>query len=145
MSASASVSADPSAGVSSFLSAWSALHHHPDVAVKAEANRWLMSFQASREAWQAADSILHTPQLGDDVYYNAANILRHKLLHNYADLPGKDTRSALHAHAHRSRQPTTRYVTLLTRPPHVRCAAATVCVCQTLLPDGHSVIPYSAT
>ena len=78
-----------SAGVQSFLSAFSALHHHPDVAVKSEANRWLMSFQLSGEAWQVADAVLHTPQLSDEVYYNAANILRHKLLHNYSDLPGE--------------------------------------------------------
>ena len=82
------VAAAPSAGVAAFLSAFSALHHHPDVAVKAEANRWLMAFQLSRDAWQVADAVLHTPQLSDEVYYNAANILRHKLLHNYDDLPG---------------------------------------------------------
>ena len=82
-------SSSTAAGVTSFLSAFSALHHHPDVAVKAEANRWLMSFQASPEAWQVSDAVLHAPQLSDEVYYNAANILRHKLMHNYYDLPGK--------------------------------------------------------
>ena len=51
-----------------------------------------MSFQASRESWQVADSVLHTPALSDEVYYNAATILRHKLLHDYRDLPDAASR-----------------------------------------------------
>ena len=82
-------------GVTSFLSAFSALHHHPDSAVKAEANRWLMSFQASREAWQVSDAVLHSPQLSDEVYYNAANILRQKLMHSYHELPGQTAQPAI--------------------------------------------------
>jgi hypothetical protein len=75
--------------VSSFVSALSALHEHPDPAVKSAANVWLMRFQESSSAWQVCDALLHTPGQAEDVYYNAANILRQKLLHSYNELPGQ--------------------------------------------------------
>ena len=92
-SAGAAAAVSSPAGVHTFLAAFHALHHNPDSAVKAEANRWLMSFQASRDAWQVSDAVLHTAQLSDELYYNAANILRHKLLHSYGDLPGHSPRT----------------------------------------------------
>ena len=89
----APASLDVAGGVSAFLSAFAALHHHPEPAVKAAANAWLMGFQDAALAWQVADAVLHRPSLDDEVYYNAATILRQKLLHHYQhDLTGQQQR-----------------------------------------------------
>lgn len=45
--------------------ALNALYHHPDDAVRVQADRWLQDFQRTIDAWQVLISPLFVPQTSD--------------------------------------------------------------------------------
>lgn len=61
------------------LNALNALYHHDDRAVKDEADRFLLQFQQSQEAWSIADAILHDASTGMEAQWFAAQTLRVKV------------------------------------------------------------------
>ena len=60
------------------LNALNALYHHEDRQVKDEADRYLLGFQQSPEAWSVADAMLHDPSTSMEAQWFAAQTLRVK-------------------------------------------------------------------
>lgn len=64
-----------------------ALNHHPDAAVKRQAEQWLKQFQESAEAWTVCDSLLHDPGSTAEVNFLCSQTLKHKVQRDFDDLP----------------------------------------------------------
>jgi len=64
-----------------------ALNHHPDVAVKRQAEQWLKSFQESADAWSVCDRLLHDPSSTPEVHFLCSQTLKHKVQRDFDDLP----------------------------------------------------------
>ena len=69
------------------LQAVQALYHHPDEAVKKQANVWLEAWQQSQEAWAVSSAILSDPNTGLDAQYFCAQTLRNKVVFSPCNFP----------------------------------------------------------
>lgn len=64
-----------------------ALNHHPDGAVKRQAEEWLKTFQESAHAWMVCDALLHDPLSTQEVHFLCSQTLKHKVQRDFDDLP----------------------------------------------------------
>ena len=64
-----------------------ALNHHPDAAVKRQAEQWLKQFQESADAWTVCDGLLHDPVSTPEVNFLCSQTLKHKVQRDFDDLP----------------------------------------------------------
>uniref|UniRef100_A0A2P2MLS6 Transportin-3-like n=1 Tax=Rhizophora mucronata TaxID=61149 RepID=A0A2P2MLS6_RHIMU len=83
--------------------ALSALYHHPDDAVRMEADRWLQGFQRTLDAWQVADNLLHDPSSNLETLIFCSQTLRSKVQRDFEELPSeafRPLRSSLNVRFH---------------------------------------------
>lgn len=73
--------------------ALNALYHHPDDAVRAQADRWLQDFQHSIDAWQVADNFLHDTNSNIETLIFCSQTLRSKVQRDFEELPSEAFRS----------------------------------------------------
>ncbi|CAI9773755.1 unnamed protein product [Fraxinus pennsylvanica] len=69
--------------------ALSALYHHPDDAVRMQADRWLQDFQRTIDAWQVADNLLHDPASNQETLIFCSQTLRSKVQRDFEELPSE--------------------------------------------------------
>ncbi|CAN0903227.1 Transportin MOS14 [Linum grandiflorum] len=69
--------------------ALNALYHHPDDAVRMEADRWLQSFQRTLDAWQVADNLLHDAASNLETLIFCSQTLRSKVQRDFEELPSE--------------------------------------------------------
>ncbi|KAL2462914.1 ARM repeat superfamily protein [Forsythia ovata] len=69
--------------------ALSALYHHPDDAVRMQADRWLQDFQRTIDAWQVADNLLHDPSSNQETLIFCSQTLRSKVQRDFEELPSE--------------------------------------------------------
>ncbi|CAI0399063.1 unnamed protein product [Linum tenue] len=69
--------------------ALNALYHHPDDAVRMEADRWLQSFQRTLDAWQVADNLLHDATSNMETLIFCSQTLRSKVQRDFEELPSE--------------------------------------------------------
>ncbi|CAI0549560.1 unnamed protein product [Linum tenue] len=79
--------------------ALNALYHHPDDAVRMEADRWLQSFQRTLDAWQShsnlncfyqvADNLLHDATSNLETLIFCSQTLRSKVQRDFEELPSE--------------------------------------------------------
>ncbi|ONK70738.1 uncharacterized protein A4U43_C04F1020 [Asparagus officinalis] len=69
--------------------ALNALYHHPDDAVRAQADRWLQDFQHSIDAWQVADNFLHDANSNIETLIFCSQTLRSKVQRDFEELPSE--------------------------------------------------------
>ncbi|CAA0826639.1 ARM repeat superfamily protein [Striga hermonthica] len=67
--------------------ALNALYHHPDDAVRMQADRWLQDFQRTIDAWQVADNLLHDSASNIETLIFCSQTLRSKVQRDYEELP----------------------------------------------------------
>ncbi|KAF3437138.1 hypothetical protein FNV43_RR19891 [Rhamnella rubrinervis] len=67
--------------------ALNALYHHPDDAVRVEADRWLQDFQRLIDAWQVADNLLHDATSNLETLIFCSQTLRSKVQRDFEELP----------------------------------------------------------
>ncbi|KAL3655332.1 Transportin mos14 [Castilleja foliolosa] len=65
------------------------LYHHPDDAVRMEADRWLQKFQRTIDAWQAADNLLHDSASNIETLIFCSQTLRSKVQRDFEELPSE--------------------------------------------------------
>ncbi|GFS32677.1 ARM repeat superfamily protein [Actinidia rufa] len=58
--------------------ALNALYHHPDDAVRMQADRWLQEFQRTIDAWQVSDNLLHDASSNQETLIFCSQTLRSK-------------------------------------------------------------------
>lgn len=75
------------------LTSTQALNHHPDAAVKRQAEEWLKTFQESADAWTVCDGLLHDPGSTPEVNFFCSQTLKHKVQRDFDDLPAGAARS----------------------------------------------------
>jgi len=78
--------ADP-ATKAQLLEALQALYHHPDDAIRKQADRWLGDWQRSTTAWSIADNVLHDANATMEAQYFCAQTLRTKVQRDFEELP----------------------------------------------------------
>ncbi|KAK8935810.1 hypothetical protein KSP39_PZI012852 [Platanthera zijinensis] len=69
--------------------ALTALYHHPDDAVRAQADRWLQDFQHTLDAWQVSDNLLHDASSNIETLIFCSQTLRSKVQHDFEELPAE--------------------------------------------------------
>ncbi|KAJ8753575.1 hypothetical protein K2173_022816 [Erythroxylum novogranatense] len=69
--------------------ALNALYHHPDDAVRMEADRWLQGFQRTLDAWQVADNLLHDASSNLETLIFCSQTLRSKVQRDFEELPSE--------------------------------------------------------
>lgn len=69
--------------------ALNALYHHPDDAVRMQADRWLQEFQRTLDAWQVADNLLHDPSSNLETLIFCSQTLRSKVQRDFEELPSE--------------------------------------------------------
>ncbi|KAF4349554.1 hypothetical protein F8388_012242 [Cannabis sativa] len=74
---------------SSVKQALNALYHHPDAAVRMEADRWLQDFQRTLDAWQVADNLLHDASSNLETLIFCSQTLRSKVQRDFEELPSE--------------------------------------------------------
>ncbi|EPS74265.1 hypothetical protein M569_00490, partial [Genlisea aurea] len=68
--------------------ALNALYHHPDDAVRMQADRWLQDFQRTIDAWQVvADNLLHDASSNIETLIFCSQTLRSKVQRDFEELP----------------------------------------------------------
>ncbi|KAL3618005.1 hypothetical protein CASFOL_038326 [Castilleja foliolosa] len=65
------------------------LYHHPDDAVRMEADLWLQKFQRTIDAWQAADNLLHDSASNIETLIFCSQTLRSKVQRDFEELPSE--------------------------------------------------------
>lgn len=73
--------------------ALNALYHHPDDAVRMQADRWLQDFQRTIDAWQVADNLLHDSTSNLETLIFCSQTLRIKVQRDFEELPSEAFRS----------------------------------------------------
>ncbi|XP_074284647.1 transportin MOS14-like [Silene latifolia] len=66
-----------------------ALYHHPDDAVRMQADSWLQEFQRTLDAWQVADNLLHDPTSNMETLIFCSQTLRSKVQRDFEELPSE--------------------------------------------------------
>ncbi|KAL9688454.1 hypothetical protein QQ045_032875 [Rhodiola kirilowii] len=66
-----------------------ALYHHPDDAVRMQADRWLQEFQRTIDAWQVADNLLHDATSNMETLIFCSQTLRSKVQRDFEELPSE--------------------------------------------------------
>ncbi|KAJ4972453.1 hypothetical protein NE237_005627 [Protea cynaroides] len=66
-----------------------ALYHHPDDAIRMQADRWLQNFQRTFDAWQVADDLLHDPNSNLETLIFCSQTLRSKVQRDFEELPSE--------------------------------------------------------
>ncbi|GAV74387.1 Xpo1 domain-containing protein [Cephalotus follicularis] len=69
--------------------ALNALYHHPDDAVRLQADRWLQDFQRTLDAWQVADNLLHDATSNLETLIFCSQTLRSKVQRDFEELPSE--------------------------------------------------------
>ncbi|XP_057780714.1 transportin MOS14 isoform X1 [Salvia miltiorrhiza] len=69
--------------------ALNALYHHPDDAVRMQADRWLQDFQRTIDAWQVADNLLHDTSSNIETSIFCSQTLRSKVQRDFEELPSE--------------------------------------------------------
>ncbi|GAB2269903.1 Transportin mos14 [Dionaea muscipula] len=69
--------------------ALNALYHHPDDAVRMQADRWLQEFQRTLDAWQVADNLLHDASSNLETLIFCSQTLRSKVQRDFEELPSE--------------------------------------------------------
>ncbi|XVF54218.1 hypothetical protein PTKIN_Ptkin05aG0162800 [Pterospermum kingtungense] len=69
--------------------ALTALYHHPDDAVRMQADRWLQDFQRTIDAWQVADNLLHDATSNLETLIFCSQTLRSKVQRDFEELPSE--------------------------------------------------------
>ncbi|KAK4427207.1 Transportin MOS14 [Sesamum alatum] len=69
--------------------ALNALYHHPDDAVRMQADRWLQDFQRTIDAWQVADNLLHDTASNIETLIFCSQTLRSKVQRDFEELPSE--------------------------------------------------------
>ncbi|GAB2240674.1 hypothetical protein Droror1_Dr00021192 [Drosera rotundifolia] len=69
--------------------ALTALYHHPDDAVRVQADRWLQHFQRTLDAWQVADNLLHDAGSNFETLVFCSQTLRSKVQRDFEELPSE--------------------------------------------------------
>ncbi|XXG68407.1 hypothetical protein AAC387_Pa06g1499 [Persea americana] len=69
--------------------ALNALYHHPDDAVRMQADRWLQDFQRTIDAWQVSDNLLHDPSSNLETLIFCSQTLRSKVQRDFEELPSE--------------------------------------------------------
>lgn len=69
--------------------ALNALYHHPDDAVRMQADRWLQNFQRTIDAWQVADNLLHDTASNQETQIFCSQTLRSKVQRDFEELPSE--------------------------------------------------------
>ncbi|KAK8499822.1 hypothetical protein V6N12_072525 [Hibiscus sabdariffa] len=69
--------------------ALNALYHHPDDAVRMQADRWLQDFQRTIDAWQVADNLLHDATSNPETLIFCSQTLRSKVQRDFEELPSE--------------------------------------------------------
>ncbi|XP_042036286.1 transportin MOS14-like isoform X1 [Salvia splendens] len=69
--------------------ALNALYHHPDDAVRMQADRWLQDFQRTIDAWQVADNLLHDTSSNIETSVFCSQTLRSKVQRDFEELPSE--------------------------------------------------------
>ncbi|CAO2818179.1 unnamed protein product [Amaranthus hypochondriacus] len=69
--------------------ALNALYHHPDDAVRMQADRWLQEFQRTLDAWQVADNLLHDVTSNLETLIFCSQTLRSKVQRDFEELPSE--------------------------------------------------------
>ncbi|KAJ4712230.1 putative Transportin [Melia azedarach] len=72
--------------------ALNALYHHPDDAVRMQADRWLQDFQRTIDAWQVADNLLHDATSNLETLIFCSQTLRSKVQRDVEELPSEAVR-----------------------------------------------------
>ncbi|KAH9719970.1 transportin MOS14 [Citrus sinensis] len=72
--------------------ALNALYHHPDDAVRMQADRWLQDFQHTIDAWQVADNLLHDATSNLETLIFCSQTLRSKVQRDVEELPSEAVR-----------------------------------------------------
>ncbi|XP_059641909.1 transportin MOS14 [Cornus florida] len=67
--------------------ALNALYHHPDDAVRLQADRWLQDFQRTLDAWQVSDNLLHDATSNQETLIFCSQTLRSKVQKDFEELP----------------------------------------------------------
>ncbi|XP_050379254.1 transportin MOS14 [Argentina anserina] len=69
--------------------ALTALYHHPDDAVRMEADHFLQKFQKTLDAWQVADNLLHDATSNLETLIFCSQTLRSKVQRDFEELPSE--------------------------------------------------------
>ncbi|KAK9278154.1 hypothetical protein L1049_027713 [Liquidambar formosana] len=69
--------------------ALNALYHHPDDAVRMQADRWLQDFQRTIDAWQVSDNLLHDATSNLETLIFCSQTLRSKVQRDFEELPSE--------------------------------------------------------
>ncbi|KAK4752903.1 hypothetical protein SAY87_021701 [Trapa incisa] len=69
--------------------ALNALYHHPDDAIRAQADQWLQEFQRTIDAWQVADNLLHDATSNLETLIFCSQTLRSKVQRDFEELPSE--------------------------------------------------------
>ncbi|RWR88742.1 transportin MOS14 isoform X1 [Cinnamomum micranthum f. kanehirae] len=69
--------------------ALNALYHHPDDAIRMQADRWLQDFQRTIDAWQVSDNLLHDPSSNLETLIFCSQTLRSKVQRDFEELPSE--------------------------------------------------------
>ncbi|XP_021887259.1 transportin MOS14-like isoform X2 [Carica papaya] len=110
--------------------ALNALYHHPDDAVRMQADRWLQNFQRTLDAWQVADNLLHDATSNLETLIFCSQTLRSKVQRDFEELPPgafhklRDSLNALLKKFHRGPPKV--------RTQHCSCCIGCTCSCRRL-------------
>ena len=69
--------------VDSFLNALNLLFFSKDKELQDKANKFLLKFETKPESWKIAHDVLIMNNLSEQVYYNALNILKNKIIYEF--------------------------------------------------------------
>ncbi|KAL6997249.1 Transportin mos14 [Sarracenia purpurea var. burkii] len=69
--------------------ALNALYHHPDDAVRMQADQWLQEFQRTIDAWQVSDNLLHDVTSNQETLIFCSQTLRSKVQRDFEELPSE--------------------------------------------------------
>ncbi|XP_071710316.1 transportin MOS14-like isoform X1 [Rutidosis leptorrhynchoides] len=69
--------------------ALNALYHHPDDAVRTQADQWLQKFQRTLDAWQVSDNLLHDASSNVETQIFCSQTLRSKVQRDFEELPSE--------------------------------------------------------
>lgn len=65
------------------------LYHHPDDAVRVQADGWLQDFQHTIDAWQVSDNLLHDASSNLETLIFCSQTLRSKVQRDFEELPSE--------------------------------------------------------
>ncbi|XP_076926427.1 transportin MOS14-like [Bidens hawaiensis] len=69
--------------------ALNALYHHPDDAIRSQADHWLQNFQRTLVAWQVSDNLLHDSSSNVETLIFCSQTLRSKVQRAFEELPSE--------------------------------------------------------